>query len=74
MEFSRLTSKGQMTIPKRVRAAVGLETGDVLTVEVEDGVITMRKLRAGDAAERGAESGSLEEWASAEDDDAWRDL
>ena len=23
MEFSRLTSKGQMTIPKRVRTAVG---------------------------------------------------
>jgi antitoxin PrlF len=74
MEFSRLTSKGQMTIPKRVRTAVGLQTGDVLTVEVDDGVITMRKLKAGDSAYLEGLRGSLAEWAAPEDEDAWRDL
>jgi AbrB family looped-hinge helix DNA binding protein len=72
MEFARLTSKGQMTIPKRVRAAVGLETGDVLTIAVEDGLITMRKFKA--AGPDTAMAGGLEEWTSGEDEDAWADL
>jgi AbrB family looped-hinge helix DNA binding protein len=67
-----------MTIPKRVREAVGLAMGDVVTVEVEDGAITLRKFRGADRARDDAYldgvAGGLEEWNSPEDDDAWRDL
>lgn len=38
MATATLTSKGQITIPVQVRAALGLETGDrVEFVEMEDG-------------------------------------
>ncbi|MBI2319975.1 MAG: AbrB/MazE/SpoVT family DNA-binding domain-containing protein [Betaproteobacteria bacterium] len=42
MATSVLTSKGQITIPKQVREALGVETGDrVEFVEVEKGVFSM---------------------------------
>lgn len=40
MSTATLTSKGQVTIPKEVRDALGLETGDRLVFEVrEDGIV-----------------------------------
>ena len=38
MPTATLTSKGQITIPAKVRAALGLDTGDKIDfVEIEDG-------------------------------------
>lgn len=34
---ARITSKGQVTIPKDVRAALGVKEGDTLVFEVENG-------------------------------------
>ena len=34
---ARITSKGQVTIPKDVRAALGVREGDTLVFEVENG-------------------------------------
>lgn len=74
VELARITSKGQMTIPKRVRDAARLFTGDVVSFVVEDDRITLRKLPAvGDAYLQGVQE-TLTEWNSAEDEDAWRDL
>ena len=42
---ARITSKGQVTIPKGVRAALGVKEGDSLLFEVEDGVARVRALR-----------------------------
>lgn len=42
MAASTLTSKGQITIPKEVRDAMGLETGDRVAFRVlENGVVEM---------------------------------
>ncbi|GEM_PF-1149795 len=48
MPTARLSSKGQLVLPKPVRDALGLEPGDELRVEVEDGsirIVPRRKRR-----------------------------
>jgi AbrB family looped-hinge helix DNA binding protein len=40
---SRLTIKGQVTIPKDVRDALGLRPGDLVTFDETDGAVTVRK-------------------------------
>lgn len=42
---SKLTSKGQVTIPKSVREALGLHEGDELVFRVEDQRATISKPR-----------------------------
>jgi antitoxin PrlF len=47
MIHSRITSKAQTTIPRAVRAALGLRTGDELAYEIDgDRVILTRKAAA----------------------------
>lgn len=74
MHVAKITSKGQMTIPKKVRQAAHLKTGDVVAFEVEDDRVLMRKLAPGrDEYLKGVER-TLTEWTSPEDEAAWRDL
>lgn len=73
MELARITSKGQMTIPKKVREAARLKSGDVVALEVEGDRVLMRKI-VGDDEYLAAVQGTLDEWSSSEDEDAWRDL
>lgn len=40
---ARLTSKGQVTIPKPVRDALGLREGDSVVFRVQDGRATLAK-------------------------------
>lgn len=50
-EAATVTSKGQVTIPKRVRELLQIETGDQLEfVVTDDGELTVRRQR--DAMER----------------------
>lgn len=45
MARSTLTSKGQVTIPKKIRDRLGLDRGDELSFELrEDGVVEVRPL------------------------------
>ncbi len=39
---ARVTSKGQVTVPKAVRRAMGLKEGDDLVFEMEDGDVRLR--------------------------------
>jgi antitoxin PrlF len=52
MATAKMTSKGQITIPKSVRDALGLKVGTTLTVVVDDGkaVLSPRSVRAIDLA------------------------
>lgn len=73
-QVAKITSKGQMTIPKAARDAVRLAEGDLVVVEVEGDRLILRKLVAGrDPYLLGLEA-SLDEWSSPEDEAAWRDL
>jgi AbrB family looped-hinge helix DNA binding protein len=74
-EISRLTSKGQITIPKAVRAALALGEGDLVAFAVDDGHATMRKIAMRvDVGDRNAANAQLDEWGGAADADAYRDL
>ncbi|MEP6966442.1 MAG: AbrB/MazE/SpoVT family DNA-binding domain-containing protein [Pseudomonadota bacterium] len=74
MELARISSKGQMTIPRRIREAAHLAEGDVVALVVENDRVTLRKLPSGEDAYLIGVQETLAEWNSAEDEDAWRDL
>ena len=74
MELGRVGTRGQTTIPKRVRTA-NLNVGDMLAFEVRADHLVVRKMPVAhdDAYLRGIEH-TLDEWSSPEDEEAWRDL
>jgi len=74
MYVSRLSSKGQVTIPKEIREAIGLKPGDMIAYEVQNGVVTLTRVESFDAAFHAALSDTLDEWATPDDDEAFRDL
>jgi AbrB family looped-hinge helix DNA binding protein len=43
--MAALTSKGQITIPKRMREALELEAGDGVVFELREGEVVLRKVR-----------------------------
>lgn len=71
---SRLSSKGQVTIPVEVREKLQLEPGDRVVYEIENDQAVLRRAEPIDVAFHAALSETLDEWASPEDDEAFRDL
>jgi antitoxin PrlF len=74
MQASRLSSKGQVTIPRRVRERLGAKPGDLIAYEIKNNIVTLHRLDPLDAAFHAALSTTMDEWATAEDDEAFRDL
>lgn len=74
MKVSKLSAKSQVTIPKDVREAIGVEPGDAVVYEIRGKVALLRKVQPFDRAFHSALSATLDEWASPEDDEAFRDL
>jgi len=74
MQLSRLSAKGQVTVPKEVREILGLKPGDMIAYEVQNGTVTLRRVEPFDAAFHRALSATLDEWATPQDDEAFRDL
>ena len=67
---SRLTSKGQTTIPSEVRKSLELRDGDLLFYEIEsDKLVRIRKLEKVDMQWSRAIESTLSEWKGTEDDD-----
>jgi len=46
MHESKLTAKGQTTLPKDVRRALGLQSGDTLRYVILDGEVRIQKVRS----------------------------
>ena len=71
---SRLTQKFQTTIPAKIRKVLGISGGDLLGFEVRDGEVVVRKAEPMDVIFAKSVEGTLSEWASAEDEEAYGDL
>jgi len=71
---SKLTSKYQATIPEPVRRVLHLNAGDAIAFDIDDNQIRLRKARPVDLAFSQALEGTLSEWQSDADEEAYRDL
>jgi AbrB family looped-hinge helix DNA binding protein len=71
---SKLTKKYQATIPEPVRRVLQLKAGDAVAFDIEGDSIKLRKARSVDLAFAHSLEGTLSEWMSAADEDAYRDL
>ena len=74
LHTSKLTSKFQATVPTPVRKALQLKAGDLIGFEVEGDEVRLRRATALDLAFAQALEGTLSEWSSKQDDEAFRDL
>jgi AbrB family looped-hinge helix DNA binding protein len=74
LHVSRVTNKFQATIPAAVRRVLGLKKGDSVAFEIEDNTVVIRRANAIDRKCAKALEGTLSEWLSAEDEDAYREL
>ena len=71
LDIATLTAKGQVTVPKVVREALGLRQGDQLSWEVEDGSVRVRAIAPLDLAYLRSLDASLQEWSSPADEEAF---
>ncbi len=74
MQTSKLSSKSQITLPREVRTALKAKPGDVIAYEIEDNVVYLKRVEPFDAAFHKALTHTLNEWASDEDEEAFRDF
>ena len=73
--LAKITSKGQTTIPKGIRQALQAGPGDLLAWEVdEDGSVRVHLVRPTDLEYLRALEGTLSEWDSPADEEAYCDL
>ena len=72
MIHSRITSKAQVTIPKAVRAALGVKEGDTIAYEIEGDRVVLRRLASADPFDN--PFATFTEWATPGDCEAFDHL
>ncbi len=72
---SKLTTKSQATIPEKIRKILGLRPGDSVAFEVDENKkVLIRKATPIDFEFAKALEGTLSEWSSKNDEEAYCDL
>ncbi len=72
---SKLTTKSQATIPEKIRNILGVQPGDSVAFEVsENSKVLIRKATPIDFEFAKSLEGTLTEWFSINDEEAYRDL
>ena len=74
MHVAKVTSKGQATIPSKVRKALGVEAGDSVLFTVDGDTVTLKRAEKLDAGFLKLASESFSDWNTEEADEAFRDL
>ena len=72
--LSTVTQKGQATIPGAIRKELDLHPGDKVAFESVNGKVFLKKVEPFDYEYHKALTGTLSEWDSESDDEAYRDL
>ncbi|HEX6003714.1 MAG TPA: type II toxin-antitoxin system PrlF family antitoxin [Burkholderiales bacterium] len=73
--ISKITAKGQTTVPQEVRAALKSKPGDLLAWEVDrEGRVAVRRVQPMDVDYLRAVEKTMSEWNTAEDEAAYGDL
>ena len=73
-EVATLAAKGQATIPKAIREPLGLRQVDSVRWDLEAGAVKVRLVAPLDLACLRSLEGTLAEWSSAADEEAFGDL
>lgn len=72
---SKLTTKSQATIPEKIRKILNLKPGDSVAFEMsENNKVVIRKATSIDLEFAQALEGTLSEWSSKNDEEAYCDL
>jgi len=72
---AKITAEGQITIPREIRTALQVAAGDLIEWELSaDGTATMRRVQPLDSEYLRAVEGTLTEWSSPADEEAYREL
>lgn len=75
IKASKLTEKYQTTVPAEIRKILNLHKGDSVAFEIqENNVVLLRKATRTDLEWPSALEGTLSEWNSPNDEEAYRDL
>ncbi|MBA3056303.1 MAG: type II toxin-antitoxin system PrlF family antitoxin [Gammaproteobacteria bacterium] len=75
LAVAKINAKGQTTIPQDIRTALHVAPGDLITWSVDaDGTATVRRAQPLDIDYLRAVEGTLSEWNTAADQEAYRDL
>jgi bifunctional DNA-binding transcriptional regulator/antitoxin component of YhaV-PrlF toxin-antitoxin module len=73
--ISKITAKGQTTVPQEVRTALKSKPGDLIAWEIEpNGRVAVRRIQPLDVEYLKAVQGTLSEWHTAEDEKAYGKL
>ncbi len=73
--ISKITSKGQTTVPQEVRAALNSKPGDLIGWEVDAaGRVVVHRIQPADVEYLQAVENTLNEWRTEEDEAAYGDL
>lgn len=75
MSKSTVSSKGQVTIPKRVREVLNVKAGDEIYYDISGRTVTLHRIDPFDAAFHAALGATVAaEWGSTADEEAFDDL
>jgi bifunctional DNA-binding transcriptional regulator/antitoxin component of YhaV-PrlF toxin-antitoxin module len=73
--ISKITSKGQTTVPQSIRAALKSNAGDLVAWEIDArGNVGVRRIQATDLEYLKEVQGTLNEWRTAKDEKAYGKL
>lgn len=75
ISISKITSKYQATIPKKIREALALHSGDTIAFQItESGTVILKKAKPLDMDYLQALNDTLSEWKSKEDEESYEHL
>jgi AbrB family looped-hinge helix DNA binding protein len=72
--LSKVSTKGQATIPREVREHLDVRPGDSVVFEIIDDQVVIRKARPIDMDFLRFQEHAFSEWLSEADEEAYRDL